>query len=205
LLPALEDQLDISAITTLPTLVVFENSSWIPAQAQLTGPTAAASRSAGEEAVVRADLTDSSPLFVGADQLTVSTDEVVEGVINLAIPFDDRWTVTVGGTRLDPRRSFGDVTGFDVARDGPAELTYSTPTSRSLLVMLQTLLWMMALALVSGIRWRVDRHRMVPIDDETLIDLRALDPLAGDVEPAVGPAEEPAEKPAEEPAEELVE
>ena len=105
LVDALEDQLDLTSITGLPTLEVFENTAWIPRFSELTGSTAAASLSAGPEALVRADLSAVTPLFVGATQLESATDDVVPGVVHLAVPFDDHWELTVNGEAIDAASS----------------------------------------------------------------------------------------------------
>ena len=106
LIDALEDQLDLTSVTGLPTLEVFENTAWIPAVSQLTGTTAEASRTAGAGALVGAELSSASPVFLDADHQTTSIDDVVPGVIHLAVPFDENWSLTVDGQSIEPRRAF---------------------------------------------------------------------------------------------------
>jgi hypothetical protein len=101
---------------------------------QLTGTTAEASRNAGAGALVRAELSSASPVFLGADHQTTSIDDVVPGVIHLAVPFDDNWSLTVDGESIAPRRAFGLTTAFDVETAGTGELTYTMPSSRGPLV-----------------------------------------------------------------------
>ena len=89
LVEALSEQLDISATYGPPTIRVFAIGPWIPASAQLTGATADASRLAGDDVLVRADLTERTPLFVGSDPSEGATADVVAGVVHVAAPFDD--------------------------------------------------------------------------------------------------------------------
>lgn len=184
---ALDDQLDISSVTSLPTLLVYENQAWIPSQALLTGATAEASRAAGDTALVTADLSQAAPVFVDADALTPTDGDVGPGVVSLAVPYDDNWQLTVGGDQLESRRSFGEVTGFDVDAGGTAQLGYVTPLSRPVLVLLQTVLWAIAVLAVSRLRLRFDRRVDHDVVDETLIDLGAPPavPVAGS--PVAGP------------------
>ena len=129
LVSSLEDQLDLVAFRPgLPTLEVFENRAWLPTRAQLDETGVAASDAAGAEVLVRTDLSDSVPVFVGADQLDPSTDEVTAGVIHVGVPFDDNWSLSVDGSSVEPRRAFGETTAFDLAAGGEGELRYDTPT-----------------------------------------------------------------------------
>ncbi len=175
LIDALEDQLDLTSVTGLPTLEVFENTAWIPIVSQLTGTTAAASRTAGAGALVRAELSSASPVFLGADHQTTSIDDVVPGVIHLAVPFDENWSLTVDGESIEPRRAFGLTTAFDVERAGSAELAYRTPSSRSLLLALQVVLWAIALFAATRVSLPLARRSGPLVEDETLIDLGDAD------------------------------
>jgi GT2 family glycosyltransferase len=172
LVAALEDQLDLVALRPgLPTLEAFENRAWVPTWAQLDAAGAEASDAAGAEALVRTDLSASTPLFVGADQFGTATDEVAAGVVHLGIPFDDRWTLSVAGTTVEPRRAFGETVAFDVASGGPGELRYDTSSVRWLAVALQTLLWVAAIVVAARVRVSVGRRETLLLADETLIDL----------------------------------
>ena len=175
LVDALEDQLDLSPVVGLPTLEVFENTAWIPAVSQLTGSTAEASSTAGPGALVRADLTSVAPAFLGSDHLEVSTDEVVPGVVHLAVPFDENWTLTVDGESIAPRRAFGVTTAFDIEQPGTAVLEYSSPSSRSLLVLMQVGLWLAVVFLATRVSLPMSRRGGTVVTDETLIDLDDLD------------------------------
>jgi len=175
LIDALEDQLDLTSVTGLPTIEVFENTAWIPVVSQLTGTTAEASRNAGAGALVRAELSSASPVFLGADHQTTSIDDVVPGVIHLAVPFDDNWSLTVDGESIAPRRAFGLTTAFDVETAGTGELTYTMPSSRTLLLTLQVVLWAIVLFAATRISVPFARRSGPLVEDEILIDLGDAD------------------------------
>jgi len=172
LVASLEDQLDLVALRPgLPTLEAFENRAWIPKQAQLDAAVSDASETAGAEVLVRTDLSDSVPLFIGADQLGTSTDDVSAGVVHLGIPFDDAWTLSVDGTSIAPRRAFGETTAYDASSPGVGSLRYDTSALRWLAVIVQTLLWLAAIVVAARVRVSVGRRDSVLLTDETLIDL----------------------------------
>lgn len=173
LIEALEEQLDLA---TFPgglrtTVEIFENTAWIPAQALLTGPTAEASQAAGNGPLVRADLTGAEAVFVGADESSTTSDTVGAGVVHLAVPFDDGWRLTVGGSEVEPRRAFGATLAFDVADGGPAELTYRTSSGRNALLALQVALWLVTLFGAIRVVVPSGRRRTIQVADETLIHL----------------------------------
>ena len=179
---ALDDQLDLASVTGgFPTLEIYENGAWLPSVSLLSGATAAASQTAGTEALLRADLTDAAPIMPGADQFDVSAADVTGGVVQLGVPFDSNWTLSVDGVDVPARRSFGISTAFDLPVGGVAELGYDTPTSRAFLVGLQVVLW--AVAIFIALKIRVPRSRRVRsyAVDETLIVLPSDGPtgLAG--------------------------
>ncbi len=174
LISALEDQLDLTSVTGLPTLEVFENTAWLPVVSQLTGTTAEASESAGAGALVRADLSSVSPAFLGADHTAAFSDAVVPGVIHLAVPFDENWSLTVDGESIEPRRAFGVTTAFDVEQQGEAVLEYSSPSSRSLLLLVQLVLWVGVLFAATRVSIPLARRRGPLVADETLIDFEDL-------------------------------
>ena len=168
---ALDEQLDIVKLTTLPTVDLYQNTAWIPTVALLTGPTAAASELAGDEAVVRADLTSAEAVMIGSDQLSTGESEIGAGVLHLAVPYDDGWVLTVDGESVPSRRAFGVSTAFDVQTGGAAELSFSTSSGRSLMVAFQVLVWLIVLFGATRVSVPLARRRATSIDDETLISL----------------------------------
>lgn len=184
LVSSLEDQLDLVArIPRLPTLEVFENRAWLPTAALLTGSAAEASSSAGSEVLVRSELSGANPVFVGVDQFGSTVDDVQAGVVHLAVPFDDNWSLRVDGESVPARRAFGETTAFDVTTGGVATLAYDSPAIRFLAVLVQALLWIVALGVVSRIQVPTPRRGGFVDTDEAIIDLSS--------EPIIDPALQP--------------
>jgi hypothetical protein len=178
LIAAFRNQLDIGSLPGPPALTVFANDAWIPVAAQLTGATADASKLAGDDALVRADLALAKPLMVGADGRPASSAEVTPGVVHLAIPYDSRLHLQVDGTELTSRPGFGTATDFDVTEPGTAVLSYARDSTRSLWVAVQVVLWLAVLVVAAGARASFGRRRVDDVHDETLIDLTDAPPLS---------------------------
>lgn len=168
---AIDEQLDIVAFPDLPTVDFYQNSAWLPTVSLLTGETAVASTSAGDESLVRADLSDAIPAFVGSDHRSEAVDDIDAGVLHLAVPFDSNWSLSVDGVEIEPRRAFGVSTAFDVAAPGQATLSYETPSSRSWFLLVQVALWALVLFAATRVSVPLSRRRLSTIDDETLISL----------------------------------
>jgi GT2 family glycosyltransferase len=177
LIDALDEQLDIVSAVGLPTVDFFENTAWLPTASLLVGETAEASLRAGDDALVRADLTQVTPLFSGFDSITPSTADVDAGVVHLAVPFDSNWMLEVDGTKIEARRAFGMTTAFDVESAGTATLSYSTPGSRSFALLFQAVLWAIALFAATRVSVPLARRRGPLVSDETLITFDESMPL----------------------------
>jgi hypothetical protein len=121
--------------------------------------------------LVRTDLSGSVPLFVGADPLDETTDDVTAGVVHLGVPFDERWSLAVDGTTIEPRRAFGETTAFDIPAAGVGELRYDTSMLRWFAVAAQVALWLAAIVVAARVRVSVGRRDVMLLEDETLIDL----------------------------------
>lgn len=183
LVTAFQNQLDMGAVYGLPSLQIFANQSWIPVGAQLSGATAAASDLAGDDAVVRADLSQAVPIMIGVDVGEPSaTAAVAPGVLHVGIPYDERIELEIDGVAVGPRPGFGVTTAFDVEQAGAGTIRYVGDATRSWLVGAQLLLWLAVLAVAAGARSPFGRRRAAAVHDETLIDF-------GD-EPAFGIAGE---------------
>lgn len=172
LIPALQNQLDLSSVYGPPTLEIFANQAWLPVGAQLVGPTADASRLAGEESLARSDLSQAVPSMVGSDfGAPAGVNEVAPGVVHVAVPYDERVTLTVDGAQVSPRPGFGVTTAFDVAEGGTGVLGYDDDPNRAWWRVAQTILWLAVLVVAAGARSPFGRRRTTELHDETLIDL----------------------------------
>jgi GT2 family glycosyltransferase len=178
LLDALGDQLDLRRADSSDDLVVFENTQWMPVRSLLAAGAADVSAEAGEGALARADLSGSVPVFLGATSSATATSPIGAGTFHLAVPYDERWTLTVDGTEVAPRRAFGYSMAFDVSRAGTASLAYDTPGARRVLVAIQALLWAACVVLMfehGGLqRWRQRRAARAAVGGAPVLDLDAL-------------------------------
>lgn len=174
LVPALQNQLDIGTVYGLPSLQIFENLSWVPVGAALTGPTAEASRTAGDEVLVRADLGSAVPALAGVDRGDPAGESAVgPGVLHVGIPYDRRIELTVDGTPVPSRPGFGLTTAFDIDGGGVAVLDYRDESSRRWWIAGQVVLWVAALLVAAGARSPLGRRSGPTEHDETLIVLGA--------------------------------
>lgn len=174
LVASLQNQLDIGSVYGPPSLRIFANQSWFPVGAQLTGATAEASKLAGEDALVRADLTSATPTLVGADEgVPEAAGPAAPGVVHLAVPFDERLELEVDGAPIPPRAGFGVTTAFDVDGAGTAQLSYAEDRNRGWWIAAQMVLWLVVLVVAAGARSPFGRRRMASVHDETLIDFDA--------------------------------
>ena len=171
LVDALGAQLDLARGRTPPSVIRFDNTAAIPTTAVLSGPLAEASAAPDPEVVVAIDTTTATPLFVGADDTRLAAAEVPAGTVHLGTA-GTGWELSVGGTDVAARPSFGAATAFDVPTAGPGELRFAQPTSRSVWLFIEGALWVLVAIAASRLsvpqRWRPRRVR-----GETLIDLDA--------------------------------
>jgi GT2 family glycosyltransferase len=171
-------QLDLRHLFTSPSFDVFENTAAFPGTAAFTGSLADATQAAGSAELVRRDLSAATAVLTGALTNGSASGDVPAGVVAVAVPFDERWTMRTGGQELAAQRSFGVLTGFEVAAGGAAELDYETPSSRHAALAGQALLWVAAIIAASRLRmpsWisrrRGDGDRRAVIDLDESVEL----------------------------------
>ena len=153
LVDVLDDQLDLAApLTKPPNYLIYENTAYTPTRSILTESGAAASREAGGVALSRSELTGSQPFAVGAADRGPAVGPVPAGTLHVAVPFDEHWKLTVDGVEVPGRRAFGATLAFDIPSAGAARLTYDTPATRMVWVVLQALLWLVMMIAASTLR-----------------------------------------------------
>ena len=199
LIDVLDEQLDLASPLTRPfNYLYYENTAYAPTRATLTDEGAAASELAGDEASAAADLRGSTPYAVGADDFGPANGDVEAGTLHVAVPFDERWTLSVDGDGVDARRAFGETLAYDVPSAGHASLTYDTSIVRWLWLLFEAVLWLGLAFAASRIRpgrLLARRRRGALQDTSTVADLSApilepassvafptADPLAGSAE-----------------------
>jgi hypothetical protein len=156
LVNTLAGQLDLRQKDIDDALVVYENEAWIPERARLSDEAAAASDEAGFGPLVRTDVSGATPVLPDEDGANRWRGDVPAGVTYLAAPANSRWHLDVNGTAVTRQPAFGWANAFDVTTPGPATLSYDTPVTRYLLVALQAVLWLVAIAIALR---RVRRRR----------------------------------------------
>jgi hypothetical protein len=175
---ALAAQLDVGVVQSPPTLEVFVNRSWIPPAAFLTGASAVASRNAGVESLLLADLDGVSAIALTGDGGEEFVDAVMlqgsqtlsvpsEGVLHLGIPFDRQWRVTAAGETMLPRAGFGQTVAFDIASGGEIVVSYDTPLTRYLMRLVIAVVWVGVL--LAATRPERRRQHSTPARDEPLL------------------------------------
>ncbi len=182
LLATLASQLDLRQVEVDSSLVVYENTGWLPERALLGPGAAAASQLAGPAALVTADLSGTTAVLPDSDGEHGATGPLPPaGVVAVSEASDSRWRLEVDGRAAPRRPSFGWANAFEVPGAGQARLSYDTPLTRPLAVVVQVLLWLLALRIVlrgitlsepgrTGRRWRRPPGR--DAGEPLLIDLR---------------------------------
>ncbi len=162
LLDALGDQLDLAEAYSPPAFIVYENRAWLPMRSVLTADGAAASRTAGAEALAQSDVVGATPIMPGADHLAEASVGVPAGTVHLGVPFDRNWTVRLDGAAVDSRPAFGSTMAFDIATQGTIAMRYETSVVRRLMVLVQALVWLVVIGVAAGVRVRRARRRIEP-------------------------------------------
>ena len=193
-------QLDLRHLFTSPNFDVFENTAAFPGTAAFTGPLADATAAAGSAELVRRDLSGAPAVLSGTLESGSASDEVEAGVVALAVPFDEHWTMDVNGQDVAADVGFGALMAFDVPT-GPAELGYDTPSTRRAALFGQALLWVIALVAASRLRlpaWtsrragRGDRPAVIDFADDVDLPTETGDvPVMVPLEPVGAGARQP--------------
>src|SRR5205823_10923823 len=160
LLNTLAGQLDLRQKDVDEAMVVYENEAWIPERSMLTEAAAAASAQAGFGSLVQTDVSGAAAALPDADGANQWKGDVNTGTLYLSAPADDAWKLTVGGASVARRPAFGWANAFDVGTAGAATLAYDTPITRPILVALQGVLWIMAIAVALRRTRRADVVRV---------------------------------------------
>ncbi len=196
LLGALARQLDLRLVDSPAQLVVYENTAWLPIAAQLDPVAAAASHDAGAATLAVSDIGRGAPLLVGQRVDAGGSAPVTAGTFQLAVPAESGWSVRLDGRPLPTRSSFGWGLAADLDSAGMLQIEHRDG-GRALLLVLEGLLFVLAVGVGSGARLRTRRASPrggtagdVPlVGDWPVIELDTH-PLEGD-EATPGPAHVP--------------
>jgi len=171
LIESLEDQLDLALTFSPPSVEIFENRAALPVASVLSGEAARAVDLTTAGQLVRAELDEFAPGFVGVLDDRQASDDISAGVVHLAVPFDEHWSLSVdGGESSAPRQAFGITTAFGAGSAGTARLAYETSGSRVAWLVAVGAIWVLVLIAASRTPTPFSR-RHEAADDLTLLDL----------------------------------
>jgi hypothetical protein len=160
----LADQLDFRRVYSATDLVIFENMAALPATSILNEKSAVASRQALEASLLAEPLVSRATFATGFGADRPLEGGSLSGTLHLAVPFSDRWTLSVEGARVAPRVAFGATTAFDAPVTGSGEIRLRSSTTHLALLVVQLALWLAVLAVTfnpSRFRGRVRAAREV--------------------------------------------
>lgn len=173
LVRALGVQGDLRQLPSPPSVMVFQNTAWMPERVSLPPATATASRTGGPAAVVTAPLQGAVGVLGRPQGAASWSGRVPRGTVALLSTASPRWVLTQAGGTAAPRRpAFGYAAAYEVTRAGPATLAYHTPWSHLAGIALEGLLWLVAVAALFA--WRPELRRP-----------RRAEPRAGEASRAV--------------------
>ena len=132
----LDGQLDLARLGSPRGLALYENLSWAPVRAFVTGTEVPTGRLNPVTSAVGIDLS-------GARALGSRLRDA--GTVLLSEAFDDGWTATVDGDALAPRRAFGVTNAFAAPSAGAVSVEHSGQGARYLWLLAQIVLWAAAL------------------------------------------------------------
>jgi len=179
---AFAEQLDLHSVYGPSSMVIFENSQWIPLTGMLSTAAAQQSSEGGSEALVATELTGSISALNGVTSWSSPTQKLPSGRFHMGVPFDSRWTLSIDGQSIKPQASFGTVMHYETGVGGTAQLNYSNPLSRYLWVIMQVLLWAIVVIGILQPDWHRRRSRKKFDVSEMPPIVYLLDEVSGTVE-----------------------
>lgn len=148
MLAAFGEQLDLQKVYSPPSMVIFENTQWLPISSILSPAAAASSKAGGVTALVSAELAESEPVLLGTTASRHPSEQLPAGTLHWGVPYDSNWFVKTNGAEAKVRPSFGSVMAFDLQDSTEGSLEYSTSANRYILVVLQGLLWLLVIVAI---------------------------------------------------------
>ena len=149
---AFVSQVDLRLLPSDPGVAIYENASWGPARAllpdRLNGPIPT-TLGAG------ADLTGSTPVLAGGGPIGFSGALPREGTVLLSETPSPGWKLSVGGQSAPRQAAYGVANAYRPDQAGKASLRYRTPLLHYGLLLLQLLLWGLAIRTLRRFRRRV--------------------------------------------------
>lgn len=157
ILAAFSEQLDLQKVYSPPSMVIFENTQWLPISSRLSATAAESSKAGGVTDLVSAELALSVPVLVGTAATSHPAEDLLAGTLHWGVPYDSRWSVRTSDAEIAARPSFGSVMAFDLTESTRGSLEYSTSITRYIWVIIQGLLWFMVILAIVQPRRRAHR------------------------------------------------
>ena len=155
---ALAGQLDLTRLRSEPGLVIYENTSWMPARA-VTEREVPNGGVAPLPSAARTDLSGAKP---------VGDAPVPAGTALLAEAFDKGWSADGDGKPLAHQRSFGWVNGWDHPHEGTVTFAHDGQGKTYALLAGELVLWLVVLVWWARGRGRERRARLARAREERL-------------------------------------
>jgi hypothetical protein len=150
---ALQSQLDLRLLPSDPAAVVYENTAWGPGRALRPIDDAAA----GGTASSGADLRGGRAVLSGTGPVQFAGDLPSGGRVLVSEAPSSRWRLAVEGQEAPHETAYGVANAYTVAEAGSGVLRYRTPLWRYAAILLQLLLWAVAVRTVLQLRRRIGR------------------------------------------------
>jgi len=165
LLDGLSIQLDFRRVYTANDLVIFENMAYMPSLSKLDETSAVLSQQGGTDALLSSQLRVQQVMPRIGDIQSLPTSLEI-GTVHVAAPFSKNLVLHVDNSDVIPRVAFGGTTAFDSPAAGLATLGFRTPWSHLALLLLQLLLWGIAILgtfNIKRLKSRIGVRRVSPI------------------------------------------
>ena len=158
----LDSQLDLQAVDRADAYTVYQNDAWAPMRVQLpdgaVGPAQLDDPRVARAVDLRAG-TNVLPVTSGPTTARGTLGPSAE--VEVAQAPSSHWQLRVGGSDAGRQPAFGAANLFSTGPGGPATLSYATPVGWRLAVLVEAVLWVLALAALA-----VARRRPRPPDDQ---------------------------------------
>jgi hypothetical protein len=153
---ALQSQLDLRLLPSDPAAVVYENTAWGPGRAlrPIDDPVLAAGVGAGGDG---ADLRGGRPVLEGVGPVQFAGELPSAGRVLVSEAPSSRWELTVGGEEAERETAYGVANAYTATEAANGVLRYRTPLWRYAALLVQVLLWLVAVRAIRALRRRAGR------------------------------------------------
>ncbi|HEY2429161.1 MAG TPA: glycosyltransferase [Acidimicrobiales bacterium] len=144
----LDSQLDMDVVTRSDAMTVYENVAWAPMRFE-PAPAAATVAGLNDPRAARSVTLGGVPVLPVTHGPTSATGPVAAGAaVEVAQAPSSHWQLRVGGRQAVRGSVWGSANLFSVPAGGTATLGYATPAGWRLALVLQAVLWLLAIGVV---------------------------------------------------------